>query len=155
MDPPNETAIAQAEQAVNGARETVAVRASERDTLAAEIGRLQARLAELAPPAPVTPAPAKPAPAPTGTPDVSALLSEYAAHKARERNEVRLSALRAMGLAAPLEDAQILALAPDVDPRAPEGAQAFESFRQANSRLFRPTTDPVEVQLRAELAPLE
>lgn len=148
----DETVINETAGVVANAAATVADRATERAKLEAEVARLNARLAALAPTAPATAASA-PTSAPSA-PEVSALLAEYAASKAQERDQARLSAVRAMGFAGPLSDAQILALAPPEDPRNPEGMAAFESFRQANAALFRPAADPTAVQLRAELEPL-
>lgn len=148
----DETLINETAGVVASAAATVAERASERAKLEAEVARLNARLAAVAP---------TPAAAPTATPgatpaspEIAAILTEYAASKAQERDHARLSAVRAMGFAGPLTDAQILALAPPDDPRAPEGMAAFESFRQANAALFRPADDPTVVRLRAELEPL-
>jgi hypothetical protein len=72
----------------------------------------------------------------------------------RDRHAARLDTLKRMGFDAPLGDAQILALAPDVDPREPDGLAKFEAFRQANPRMFRPAgpsqesiTEAVRVEL--------
>lgn len=147
----DETVINETAGVVANAAATVADRATERAKLEAEVSRLNARLAALAPTAPTVPASA---PTASVGPEVSALLAEYAASKAQERDQARLSAVRAMGFAGPLTEAQLLALAPPEDPRDPAGMAAFESFRQANAALFRPAADPTVVQLRAELEPL-
>lgn len=54
----------------------------------------------------------------------------------REKNDRRLETVKRMGLNVPLSDAQILALAPDVDPREPDGIAKIEQWRAANKGMF-------------------
>jgi hypothetical protein len=84
----------------------------------------------------------------------AAQLEEIKHFMQRDRHAARLDVLKRMGFDAPLGDSQILALAPDVDPREPDGLAKFEAFRQANPRMFRPAgpsqesiTEAVRVEL--------
>lgn len=64
-------------------------------------------------------------------------LEEVRRFMARERNDRRLETVKRMGLAVPLSDAQILTLAPDVDPREPDGLAKIEQWRTANAGMFK------------------
>lgn len=63
-------------------------------------------------------------------------LEEVKRFMTRERNDRRLDTVKRMGLNVPLSDAQILALAPDVDPREPDGIAKIEQWRVANKVMF-------------------
>jgi hypothetical protein len=152
----NEDTIAQAAEAVNGAREVVAARAGERAALETEVAALQARLAQLqgtaTPPAttPTAPAPTAPTSPPRLTAD-DALLAEFRQHKARERDAARIEMLRGYGLSTALNEPQVLAIAPDVDPRDPDGRAAYDAWRADNPHLFRPPVNPLEAELAAKM----
>lgn len=66
--------------------------------------------------------------------------------------EARASHIRGMGLALQLRDEDLLKLAPDADPRTPEGRAAIESWRQSNPGLFRPR-GPSPEQVEAVVKP--
>lgn len=89
------------------------------------------------------------------TPEDAAAWGELKRFVAANRAAARTEALKEKGLDAPmLSEAQLLAIAPDVDPREPEGAAALEAWRKENSHLFRPPEDPkrkaLETALRAD-----
>lgn len=52
------------------------------------------------------------------------------------KNERRLKYLNDIGKKDGFKDVHLLALAPDVDPRTPEGRAAFDEFRQKNPEFF-------------------
>lgn len=72
--------------------------------------------------------------------------AEIKAHVARDRGQARLAALAEMGPCkfAALTQAQILAMAPDVDPRTPDGRDKLAAWHKQNANLFYqgPAPDP-------------
>lgn len=72
--------------------------------------------------------------------------AEIKAHVARDRGQARLAALAELGPCkfAALTPAQILAMAPDVDPRTPDGRDKLAAWHKANANLFHqgPAPDP-------------
>ena len=112
--------IQSAEAAVMQAKAAVDMTNREREAAAQREAALIAKVASLE----------------ASTPD-AAKMEQIDRFILRERNEARLSTLKRMGFDAPLGDAQILALAPDVDPREPEGMAKLEEWRQQNQRMFR------------------
>lgn len=112
--------IANAAEAVAQAKAAIE---AQRTQSAAEKAALEARLAALE----MKPAPAAVAPE---------TLEEVKRFMTRERNDRRLDTVKRMGLNVPLSDAQILALAPDVDPREPDGIAKIEQWRVANKVMF-------------------
>ncbi len=67
---------------------------------------------------------------------------EYDARLRRERERDRITALRAMGATGSLSDEQLLTLAPDVDPHAPEGKTSLNEWRERNAGLFAAPSAP-------------
>lgn len=110
--------IASAEQAIAQARAAVAQAEAQRAALEQRLAALEAKPAPLAPVAPEG-------------------LDEVKRYMTRERNDRRVEVVKRMGLNVPLTDEQILALAPDVDPREPEGVAKIEAWRAANAAMFR------------------
>lgn len=98
--------------------------------------------------------------APTSKPD-DATLAEIAALKQRlasldtiearakrDLEEERARHIRAMGLAIPLTDEELLRLAPDADPRTPEGRAKIEEWRTSRPPgFFKPKGPSAEAVL--------
>jgi hypothetical protein len=80
------------------------------------------------------------------------IVDSIAQQHARDADQARLSALRRMGLAETLSDANALALAPKVDARDPAGLVELEKWRQANAGLFR-ASGPSQAQVLERLTP--
>jgi len=104
-----------------------------------------------APPAPVAaPEPAKPEAPAKADPGVAALKADLEAELERTRSareaveaisqrtvdRSRVEYLRKMGVSNTLSDEHLLTLAPGVDPDTTSGAQALQTWRDANSALF-------------------
>lgn len=121
-------AIGGAEQVVADARASVAASRTEATSLQAGNARMRDQLA------------------------ADPLFAEFQAHKTRERNASRVGTLRELGLNTQLSEAQVLAIAPDIDPRDPDGRATFEAWAAGNPALFRAPSDPRAEVLRAELA---
>lgn len=120
---------------------TAAARAAQAEA-AAQKTALEQRLAALESKSTVAPAP---------SPEADAMR----AFLAREKNAARLATVKQMGYEAPLSDAQILAIVPDVDPREPAGLAEFEKFRQANSKAFKSPGQTAQSMIEALKGPLE
>ncbi len=105
-------------------------------------------------PAPAAPSPA-PAPASSAPAPLEAVagdLAELKAHFEREKTRARLDAIAQIGdFEMPLSEAQILAIAPKVDPRDPDGMAALREWVAQNPGIVKAKLppDPVVEELRA------
>lgn len=81
-------------------------------------------------------------------------LTEFRVWRDRDRRGAQIATLQGYGLTTAITAAQALTLAPDVDPRDPEGLATFERFRDDNPHLFAPAVSAAEAQLRAQLEPM-
>lgn len=131
---PSAGVLAAAAQAVEQAR--VAVDGSKAKD--AELTALKAQLAALE--AKVT------------TPASDPTRDATAAWIAKQQRAERLTAIRQMGFNAPLSDADILRIAPDVDPSTPEGSAALAAWKTERANLFAPAAQ-AQRDIVADLGP--
>lgn len=91
-----------------------------------------------------------------GDPAMGEAIEQIRRFTAANRSEARMAELERMGLEpGKLSRAQLLAIAPDVDPRDAAGAAELARWKRDNSHLFKVEEDPKVVAARSTLTALE